>query len=313
VPRPLIVRIFVGPHGLRAGWRFSLFFILVALALLAVSKGMPRIAGALPGPAVRVLGNFLALATILIAIWLLGRIETGRVWNYGFVAPHQGRNLVAGLLIGFTSLSVLMGLLTAVGAFKPGPPELHGADVLLWGSYWALCFALAAFVEEIITRSYALFSLAQGIGFWPAAIMMSVLFGAGHLGNSGEQWIGIVNAAIVGLVLAYSVKWTGSLWWAVGYHLTWDWGESFFYGVADSGFKAQHCFLSGQPAGAAWLSGGSVGPEGSALAAPVLLALIVALRFTAPRWENPWLGRLPRTVPPLPADAAQNPSGIPLA
>jgi membrane protease YdiL (CAAX protease family) len=115
---------------------------------------------------------------------------------------------------------------------------------------------------------------------------------------------------IAGLAFAYSVKWTGSLWWALGCHMTWDWGESFFYGVADSGVKASHRLFSGEPMGPAWLSGGSVGPEGSVLAAIVLLLLIVVVRLSTQRVDNPELHRLTR---PAPVDNPQDPGGVPVA
>jgi membrane protease YdiL (CAAX protease family) len=310
---PLAVRIFMGPYGLRAGWRFLLFAFLALMLAMALSLGVKAVSR-LTGPDAAALpGQFIGVTAALIAMWVMGRVEGKPVWSYGFAAPHGARNLAAGLVAGIAGLSVLMGLLTAAGAYKPGPPMLHGADVVRWGVYWAVVFAGVALGEESITRSYGLFSLSQGVGFWPAAAILSVLFGAVHLGNSGEEWIGIGNAMLAGLVLSYSVKWSGSLWWAIGYHMSWDWGESFFYGVADSGGKASHHLLSGDPAGAGWLSGGSVGPEGSVLAIPVLLALALAARLTTPRWDNPGLDRLRPVARPLAVDDAQDPGGVSVA
>lgn len=309
----LFVRIFIGPYGLRAGWRFLLFVCLAVLLFIGLGAGLHRFGGPIGRYGASLLRSWTGIMAALIATWVMGRIEGGRVWSYGLVAPHRLRNLAVGLVTGMVSLSVLMGLLAIVGAYKPGPPGLDGAQAMLWGSYWGLVFAGVALSEESLTRSYPLFSLSQGIGFLPAAVLLSILFGAGHLGNSGEEWMGIVNAVLVGLVLAYSVKWTGSLWWAVGFHLTWDWGESFLYGVADSGTKSHHHLLSWDPSGAGWLSGGSVGPEGSMLAAPVLLALAAAVRLTTREWKNPGLVRLRRVALPLPLDGPPNPGETPVA
>ncbi len=41
--------------------------------------------------------------------------------------------------------------------------------------------------EEFLFRGYAQFTLATGIGFWPAATALSAAFGAVHLHNSGER------------------------------------------------------------------------------------------------------------------------------
>lgn len=302
--------VFIGAYGLRSGWRFFLFAVIAAILILPFNYAaglLARTAGSNVG---NVAANWVAIAATLAAMWIMGFVEAKPVWNYGFAAPHRARNLATGLATGFAALSALMGLLILCGAFHPSAPELHGAAALRWGAYWAMLFAGVALSEEGLLRSYALFSLSQGVGFWPAAAIVSLLFGFGHLGNNGEQWIGIANAILAGLVFSYSVKWTGSLWWAIGCHMTWDWGESFFYGVADSGSRAHHHFLSGDPAGPGWLSGGSVGPEGSVLAIAILLSFVLVVRLTTPRWDNPALGRLRPVARPLPIDDADNPGGV---
>lgn len=299
--QPLAVRVFMGPYGLRAGWRFTLFACIVAALLAALSAGV-HFAARGNADAADLAGNWIGITAALAAMWVMGLVERRPVWSCGFGAADRGRNLAAGLITGIVSLSALMGLLTLAGAYRPGPPVLDVPDAIRWGLYWAALFAGVGLGEEGLTRGYALFSLTQGIGFWPAAAILSLLFGAGHLGNNGEEWIGIGNALLVGMVLAYTVKWSGSLWWAIGYHAAWDWSESFLYGVADSGSKAQHHLLSGHPSGAGWLSGSSVGPEGSVLCIPILLALVLAARLTTRRRENPALARLPRFAAAPPAD-----------
>jgi len=62
---------------------------------------------------------------------------------------------------------------------------------------------------------------------------------------------------------AATLRVTGNLWLAVGAHAGWDWAQSYFYGVSDSGTVLPGHLLSPQSAGPDWLSGGSVGPEGS--------------------------------------------------
>ncbi|HJY08331.1 MAG TPA: CPBP family intramembrane glutamic endopeptidase, partial [Bryobacteraceae bacterium] len=99
-------------------------------------------------------------------------------------------------------------------------------------------------------------------------------------------------AGVIGLVLAWSLRWTGSLWWAIGFHAAWDWAESFFYGVPDSGGLAPgHLFLSTHH-GPEGLSGGSAGPEGSALVFLVIGVLSVVLSRTFPSTPPSELHRL---------------------
>jgi hypothetical protein len=126
----------------------------------------------------------------------------------------------------------------------------------------------------------------EGAGFWHAAWATSTYFGFGHTGNGGENWIGIFAVALIGFVFCASVKVTGSAWWAIGCHAAWDWGETFFYGTADSGFTAQGHYMTSTPAGATLWSGGTDGPEGSVLVVPVVLLLMAAVLLVYGRGKS---------------------------
>ncbi len=142
----------------------------------------------------------------------------------------------------------------------------HGA----WGLY---AFAVAG----LIPCAWLHLRTAQRSAFWQAAWTGSTGFAFVHTFNNGENWIGIFAAAVVGLVFCLSVRLTGSAWWAIGCHASWDWAESFFWGTADSGNVAQGHFLSAVPKGSMFWSGGTDGPEGSILVLPILLLLTLLL------------------------------------
>jgi membrane protease YdiL (CAAX protease family) len=114
-------------------------------------------------------------------------------------------------------------------------------------------------------------------GFWQAAWLTSTLFGFVHTGNNGENWIGIFAAGGIGFVFCVSVYVTGSAWWAIGCHASWDWAETYFYGTADSGLVARGHLLTAIPNGNPLWSGGTDGPEGSVLVLGVILLLLVAV------------------------------------
>jgi hypothetical protein len=79
----------------------------------------------------------------------------------------------------------------------------------------------------------------------------------------------------IGFFFCLTLRRTGDLWWAVGFHMSWDWGESYLYSVPDSGTMLPGHLLNSSFHGPAWLTGGSVGPEGSYLVFVVLAALWV--------------------------------------
>jgi hypothetical protein len=73
----------------------------------------------------------------------------------------------------------------------------------------------------------------------------------------------------------------------VGFHAAWDWGETFFYSVPDSGIVFPGHLLKSSLHGAGWLTGGSVGPEGSSLCFVVIALLSFAFSRTYKQVKYP--------------------------
>jgi membrane protease YdiL (CAAX protease family) len=216
-------------------------------------------------------GNLLAA---LVPAWILVRVE-GRPWKaYGLPGKQAlGRMFWTGALWGIAAISLLMFALYGLHTFAFGHVLLHGARLARFAIFWALVFLLVGLFEEFLLRGYSQFTLSRGIGFWPAALVLSCAFGLIHLRNGGENWRGLLAAAVIGLFFCLTLRRTGSLWFAVGFHAAWDWGETFFYSVPDSGMVAPGHLLSSSLRGSEWLSGGSVGPEGSVLCFVVIASV----------------------------------------
>lgn len=117
---------------------------------------------------------------------------------------------------------------------------LHGTTIFSALIAWGIAFVLVGLFEEFLCRVYVQYTLASGIGFWPAAFVMSGLFGLGHAFNSGETVVGAVAAGMFGLLFCLFLRRTGNLWCAVGFHAAWNWGQT-FYGVPDSGMFLPQC------------------------------------------------------------------------
>ena len=93
-------------------------------------------------------------------------------------------------------------------------------------------------------------------------------------------------AGAAGFLFCFSLWRTGSLWWAIGFHTSWDWAQSYLYGVADSGMMVEHHLLSTHPVGKPILSGGTTGPEGSAWVILVMLIAVAIIAVTLPRHKH---------------------------
>jgi uncharacterized protein len=272
--------LFFGPQGLRPGWGFAFYLVAFLLLQRLTESGVtawvhsslrmrPRVSDALFEFA-------LLVAAVVPAVILVG-VEK-RPWAaYGLSLRRAfGKSFWIGAVWGFFGISTLIFLLCGLHDFTFGRIVLHGVRIAKFAAYWSLMFLLVGLFEEFLFRGYTQFTLARGVGFWPAAIALSIVFGLVHLGNEGEHWPGALAAASIALFFCLTLRRTGTLWFAVGFHAAWDWGESFFYSVPDSGLPAPGHLLSSSLHGSVWLTGGSVGPEGS-----VLCFLVVALAWIA--------------------------------
>lgn len=287
--------IFFGPNGIRAGWRLLIFAAIIATFLTAVhyggkllSQGQPQQHGfSMTGI---IVGEAIVFLLFLIASWIMAKIEGRTIGDYGLPGRKAfQKEFWQGAIIGFVAMTILLATLRALGVFYFGTFALHGGALAKYAALWGVAFLLVGFTEEFSVRGYALFTLTAGVGFWPAALLLSIAFGALHLGNGGEDWIGALSAGSAGFLFCFILRRTGDLWMAIGFHAAWDWAESFFYGVPDSGQVTPGHMLNPSFHGPKLLTGGSVGPEGSVLVFAILILCWVFFHFWLPdaKYPNP--------------------------
>jgi uncharacterized protein len=289
-PPFLFRRIFLNDVELRAGWRFFIFLVILVVVSRGASVALKHVLKAPPenqpldlraGPVIRRDGlSFLLLLGITA---VMARLEKRKLRYYGLPLKRALRgNFWLGCIWGFVAISLLLLVLRADHNFYFGAPELSGSSILRFASLWAIAFLMVGLFEEYLLRGYAQFTLTTGMGFWPAAFLLSFLFAFLHRNNPGETMFGLFQIVLIALFFCFTLWRTGTLWFAVGFHAAWDWGQSFFYGTPDSGIAAEGHLLHSSFAGPAWLTGGTVGPEGSVLVAPLILLLFVAFYFAFP-------------------------------
>ena len=275
--------LFLGPDGLRPGWGFAFYVVMFyALQKIAVDLAWARDFGfsGLWSSLIEEFGNFLAA---VIPSIVLCKIERRPWGNVGLPRSEAfGKRFCQGLLWGIGAITLLMFALYGAHCFSFGHFAVHGARAMRFAAFWALLFVLVGLFEEFLLRGYSQFTLARGLGFWPAGITLSAAFGLIHLRNGGEEWPGLLAAAFIGLFFCLTLRRTGTLWFAVGFHAAWDWGESFLYSVPDSGMLSPGHLLSSSLRGPDWLTGGSVGPEGSILCFVVIAAIWILFDRTHP-------------------------------
>jgi uncharacterized protein len=284
---------FAGPQGVRAGWRLLIFFALLAV-LFGVSVPLQRklmhnlsLSNDFSARNV-VVGESFTFAILLIATLVMGALEHRSLSDYGLpVRRFLGKQFWSGAAWGFAMLSVIIALMAATHAYSPGGIALAPFAAIKSGLFWALAFLLVGLFEEFSFRGYLQFTLTTGIGFWPAALITCTLFAGLHLNNPGENLVGVAEIVLIALFLCMALRRTGNLWFAIGWHMAFDWGESFFYSTPNSGIHATGHMLNASLTGSKWLSGGSVGPEASVFDLLVTIAGILLLMKRYPEAKYP--------------------------
>jgi membrane protease YdiL (CAAX protease family) len=275
-------RIFIGPNGLRAGWRLLIFMAIVMamsrVAQMIITRFFPAALDPTQMTPMRIIAPDLLFCFILaLAASIMSKIEGRRMGQYGLPKSEAlGKNFRVGLLIGLLATSSTVLAIFALHGVRFTSAAIHGTAILTAAAAWGLAFLLAGLAEEFLFRGYTQFTLTTGMGFWPSAFLLSGLFGLVHGTNGGETVLGDLSVVSFGLLLCLFLRRTGSLWCAVGFHLGYDWGQTFLYGVPNSGLLPSQSLLNASLNGPRWLTGGTVGPEAS-IFCPIILAIVAIL------------------------------------
>lgn len=296
--QPSYVRaVFLGPDGLRAGWGLAFYFAMFYPLQFVASRWTGSLELGASGLWSMMLEEFGILVAAVFPALVLARVER-RPWGvYGLpLRLAFGKLFWAGAAWGFGSITLLLAAMYGLRVFQIGHLAMHGIRVVKFAMFWAVFFVLVGLFEDFLLRGYSQFTLTRAIGFWPSAVVLSCMFGLIHLQNPGEQWAGLLAAAEIGLFFCLTLKRTGTLWFAVGFHAAWDWGETFFYSVPDSGTLFPGHLLKSSFHGPRWLTGGTVGPEGSVLCFVVIAVVWVAFARVYPeaKYRAIWAKSLPQ-------------------
>jgi membrane protease YdiL (CAAX protease family) len=291
LPKGTLNKIFLNDKGVRGGWRLLIYAALVAGLGFGGGIVLQQFIHPTRGvfsPGYSFAYEVFSFTVVFGAALIMAQIEGRSVGVYGLpLRGAFGKLFWQGCLVGLAEVSALIGLIAAFGGYSFGDVALHGKEVLRWGILWAVFFVFVGLFEEFLFRGYTQYTLADSIGFWPAAAVLSCSFGAVHLGNPGEGWVGAAGVASIGLIFAFALRRTGNLWLVVGWHASFDFGETFLYSVPNSGVVFEGHLSNASLHGAKWLTGGTVGPEGSVFSFLTMgiLALAIHLLFPAKRTE----------------------------
>jgi membrane protease YdiL (CAAX protease family) len=219
---------------------------------------------------------FQFLAALLIT-WVLALYERRRVDEYGLpVRLAFGARFGEGFAIGVINAGAV-----ALGMSVLGGMQVHGLAIsgamLVWAAIaWLGSNLMVGVAEEYWFRGYLMQTLWESLGFWPAAALISLWFAAIHyLFKPGENVWDVITLISVSLWLCYTLRRTGSLWLAVGWHAAFDFMQLFVIGTPNGGVVPANHLLNATFHGPSWLTGGTLGAEASLLMYPSVALMFV--------------------------------------
>lgn len=291
---------------LRALGRFGLFVVLYMLA----GKGLDRVLPLIHFPDrafswnVLLANELLDFALVMFLAWIMALVFRERFSSYGLPLDANSMRLLGkGVIWGFVPSALILIPLFAAGACSFHGFALSGRELIFYSLAWAVAMLALGLAEEFMFRGYSLKTLGEAIGFWPAAILLSSLFGIIHfLFKPQEDWIDPVSVSLYGVFWCLTLRRTGSLWFAVGFHAASDYADMIAFAEPNTGNHGQPIpghLLDIRYHGPDWLTGGPRGTEASLLVFVVLAGLFYFFNRAYPAKEpDAQSEKYPRAVAP---------------
>jgi uncharacterized protein len=288
---------------LLTGLFFALYFASSFLDS-RLAHGLVGACGALcpahvPGevpPALLISRCLVRIVLVTLVTLVVARLDGMPLRTFGW-RPLAIGHMAFGMASGVAAIGVVVAVLVACDVVIVTGVHERGVPALAYALVWAVGMMLVGVSEEMAFRGAPLLLLGR-VSPVAAVLVTALAFTLVHASNSGENWNGLVQIFLFGLVCAISVVRTGSLAWAIGFHAAWDCTLEYVFGAVGSGYVFQGHWLSQATQGPTWATGGAADLEGSVVTYLVLVVIGAATLAGRP------LGAATRTA----ADA-----GVPLS
>ena len=221
------------------------------------------------------------LLTTMRLTWIFGLYEGRRVDDYGLpVRQAFGARFWEGFAIGVVNAGAVALGMMVLGGMQVHGLALHGAAIPWAALAWLGTSVLVGVAEEYLFRGYLLQTLWKSLGFWPAAALIALWFGADHyLFKLGENVWDLITLVALGVWTCYTVLRSGSLWLAAGYHAAFDYMQLFVIGTRNGSIEPVNHLLSTSFQGPDWVTGGVLGTEASFLMYPSIVLMFVYIAW----------------------------------
>ncbi|MEW5798636.1 MAG: type II CAAX endopeptidase family protein [Bacteroidota bacterium] len=273
--------IFINPElkYMRAGWRIGIFLLILSAITIALTAPYGLLIKDYPEYKLAALQTFFAYVALTVSTWIMLRFVDKRpFYSIGIYFHNRwGKELFQGILLGAGMMTTIVIVFFAGGMISIEFRELEMGSILLIFLNSAALYTVVGYGEELMFRGYILQVFAEGTNRAIAAVSIAILFALAHAGNPNVSTFGLINVGLAGLWLSVAYYKTNALWLAIGLHISWNFFQGFVYSLPVSGTTSDKEQIGKAiVTGPEWLTGGTFGPEGGALAT---LVLVIATAF----------------------------------
>jgi uncharacterized protein len=288
---------------------WTVFFCVIAFMYAGLAEGIAGFAasGLSSGPWFELVYRSALLVLLLAGYGAMGYVfqrQRTPLKSMGLVRrATSAKEFGTGAAFGWGAMVVCVLPMAVIGGFtvtfwtSPRQFGLLFLDLLV--------LLVAGLAEEVIFRGYPFQRLIDGVGPVMATLIASAVFAFRHLGNPDSSLASTLVTVLAGWLFAIAYLRTRALWLPWGLHFAWNASMGILFGLPISGLRMFSPVISTNPHGPLWLTGDGYGPEGSAVAAVVLLGSLGVLMFVTRDYA--WEYAQPVIVPggiPVDIDAA---------
>ncbi len=218
------------------------------------------------------------MAGLVLFLWVR-YFERRGLDSIGLARPVGG-GFYRGGLIGLLMASVSVVGIWIAGGYKVEAPQDFAVVSYVPILLLAFGFLVQSSVEEIFFRGWMLQRVSERYGLWAGVISNAILFTLMHFNqgantSTADLVIFLIMTTAFSIFLSLMVIRQKSVWGACAWHAAWNWSFITWFGLPTTGIALDIRSLwvdleitEGAPA---WLTGGVVGPENSAVTMLVLL------------------------------------------
>ena len=253
------------------------FLIAIPIAsLVASSVDNPKadIAALMTGDYLWVTIILTALALFILVLIFRKLIDRKSLASLGFEIDGFFADGASGFFLAATILGIGTIILYLSG-------HLFWLDVQADFSKMFIAFGMLviiAFIEEIVFRGYILNNLMQSFNKWIALLISASLFALAHSLNPGSNLLSVGGLFLAGILLGINYIYTKNLWFAIFFHLGWNFLQGPVLGYKVSGINLP-ALLEQEIKGDPSITGGDFGFEASMINILLLLIAISVLYF----------------------------------